>query len=138
MQKEVTVEGGLRIAVRHPHYGAAILAKSIAKAIGNEDWITDELKLKFCILFVDNLIDGNIEKNIDRRILEKIKNKTFPEGLKLMKRRPEQGMRYMLVIIMEELRNTQGFSQDAQFAFYEELLSGFFPEYKVSDFIPDA
>jgi hypothetical protein len=101
----------------------------------SENWITDELKLKFCILFVENLIDGSIEKNIDRNILEKVKKKTFPHALRLMKKRPRLGMHFMLAIIMEELRCRQGFSEEAQFAFYEELLSNFFPEYKVSDFM---
>jgi hypothetical protein len=41
----------------------------------------------------------------------------------------------MVAIIMDELRNHQGFSEKEQFIFYENLLQSFFPELKVSDFI---
>ena len=135
MISDISVKNGFKIAVRHPNAGAAILAKTIANILIGEDWITDELKLKFCIMFVDNLIDQHIEKSIDRKLLEKIKKLPFTEGLKLMKHRPEEGMKFMLVMIMEELRNHQGFTEKEQFVFYENLLAGFFPELKVSDFI---
>lgn len=132
---KITVESGFKIAVRHPYAGAEILAKTLAKALVDQDWITEEFKLKFCIMFVDNLIDGNIEKNINRKFLDKIKQKPFTEGIRLMKKRPDQGMKFMLVIIMEELRHRQGFTEKEQFTFYDELLTCFFPEYKVEDFI---
>ncbi len=135
MKNKLSVENGFKIAIRHPNSGAEILAKTLAHLLLGEAWITDELKLKFCIMFVDNLIDANVEKNIDRKILEKIKKLPFTEGLKLMKHRPKQGMKFMLVIIMEELKNQQGFTEKEQYVFYENLLSNFFPELKVSDFI---
>ena len=62
MSNRITVENGFKIAIRHPHAGAEILAKTLAKVLVGEDWITDEFKLRFCIMFVDNLIDRNIEK----------------------------------------------------------------------------
>jgi hypothetical protein len=135
MQTNITVENGFKIAVRHPERGAAIIARTLASTLIGEDWITDEFKLKFCIMFVDNLIDGNVEKNIDRKLLDKIKNRPFLEGIRLMKHRPREGMKFMLVLIMDELRNHQGFSEKEQFVFYENLLSSFFPDLKVSDFI---
>lgn len=135
MNSNISVKNSFKIAVRHPGAGAELLAKTIADILIGEDWITDEFKLKFCIMFVDNLIDQHIEKSVDRKILEKVKKLPFTEGLKLMKHRPEQGMKFMLAIIMEELRNHQGFSEKEQFLFYEKLLSSFFPEFKVSDFI---
>ena len=134
-EKGVSVESGFKIAVMHPKAGARILAETLATLMTGEEWVTDEMKLKFCILFVENLIDGSIEKSIDRTILEKIKKKPFAEGMKIMKRRPEMGMRYMLSIIMEELRHRQSFSEKEQFEFYDKLLVCFFPKYKVSDFI---
>ena len=135
VSNEVSVESGFKIAVKHPKAGARILAETLANLMTGEEWVTDEMKLKFCVLFVENLIDNSIEASIDRTILEKIRKKTFSEGMKLMKRRPEMGMHYMIVIIMEELRHRQSFSEKEQFEFYDELLSCFFPKYKVSDFI---
>ena len=131
----ISVENGFKIAIRHPNAGGKILAKTLADILLHEDWITEEFKLRFCIMFVDNLIDGNVEKDIDRKFLERIRKKPFTQGIKLLKSRPEQGMKYMLVLIMEELRLRQGFSEKEQSMFYEELLAAFFPEFKVSDFI---
>ena len=135
MHNKISVENGFKIAIRHPGSGAAILAKTLSKLIQEEDWINDDYKLKLCIMFVDNLIDGSIEKSIDRVILEKIKKKSFAEGIKVLKKRPDEGLKYMLVIIMEELRHCQNFNEEQQYHFYEELLSNFFSNHQVSDFI---
>ena len=134
MSKNLTVKDGIKLAVTHPAKGAAILARTVASQLEKESWLNDEFKLKFCILFVNNLIDGSVEKSIDPDILKKIKKRTFIDGLKLLRKRPLEGMKYMLVIIMEELRNRQGFSSEDQFLFYESLLKSFFPEKKISDF----
>jgi hypothetical protein len=136
MHNKISVENGFKIAIRHPTSGAAILAKTISRLIKEEGWINEEFKLKFCIMFVDNLIDGNIEKSINRSLLEKIKKKSFAEGATFLKRWPAEGMKYMLVIIMEELRHRQNFNEEQQYQFYEELLASFFPSHTVSDFIP--
>ena len=135
MTREVSIENGFKIAVKHPSSGAAVLASTLSKVIQNETWINDEYKLKLCILFVENLIDGSVEKSIDRAILKKLKRKTFPEGVKLLRKRPDEGLKYMLVIIMEELRHHQNFNEEAQYKFYEELLKSFFPGHSVNEFI---
>jgi len=134
MNSRISVENGFKIAIRHPSSGAEILAKTLAQLIKEEEWINDEYKLKFCIMFVDNLIDGNIEKSINRKILDRIKKKSFAYGIKLLKHRPAEGMKYMLVIIMEELRHRQNFNETQQYQFYEELLANFFPSHTVDDF----
>jgi len=125
----------LKIAVRHPTSGAAILAVTLSKLIKEETWINDEYKLKLCILFVENLIDGSVERSIDHGIMGKLKRKTFPEGLKLLKKRPTEGLKYLLAIIMEELRHRQNFNEREQYKFYEELLKNFFPGHTVGEFI---
>ena len=135
MHNKISVENGFKIAIRHPNSGAGILAETLSKLIQDEDWINDEYKLKLCILFVENLIDGSVEKSIDRRFLDRIKKKTFADGIKILKKRPGEGLKYMIVIIMEELRHRQNFTEEQQYQFYEELLAGFFPSHKVSDFI---
>jgi hypothetical protein len=135
MSNEISVGNGLKIAVRHPTSGAAILAATLSKLMKEEAWINDEYKLKLCILFVENLIDGSVEKSIDHSILKKLKKKSFPEGLKLLKKRPKEGLKYLLAIIMEELRHRQNFNEKDQYKFYEELLKNFFPGHSVGDFI---
>lgn len=138
MHNKISIENGFKIAIRHPGSGAAILAKTLSGLIRGEEWINDEYKLKLCIMFVENLIDGSIEKSVNRQLLEKLKQKSFTEGIKLLKRRPHEGMKYMLVIIMEELRHRQNFNEEQQYQFYEELLASFFPSHTVSDFISDT
>jgi len=135
MSEPISVRNGLKLAMRHPKTGAAILAKTLASVLNDQKWITKKLKFKFCAMFVENLMDGEIEKNVNPEILDKIKGKPFPEALKIMRKRPETGIKYMITIIMEELRDKQKLDDEGQFAFYEELLASFFPELKVDDFI---
>ena len=135
MRNDVSVASGFKIAIRHPTSGATILAATLSNLMQEESWINEEYKLKLCIMFVENLIDGSIEKSIDRKLLERLRRKTFPEGIKLLKRKPHEGMKYMLTIIMEELRHRQNFNEKEQYRFYEELLRSFFPGHTVDDFI---
>ena len=137
MNIKISVEDGIKLAVNHPEKGAIILAKTMAKTLQQEDWLNDQYKLKFCIMFVDNLIDGAIEKSIDSKILQKISKLSFTDGLKILRKRPNEGMKYMLAIVMKELRTKQQYSRKEQFAFYDTLLRSFFPAYKVSDFIKE-
>lgn len=135
MKSKISVENGVKIAIRHPSSGESILAKTLANYLKQQEWLNEEFKLRFCIKFVENLIDGSVEESIDRSILEKLRKKSFTDGIKLLKHRPQEGIKYLLVIVMEELRNRQNFTEEQQFLFYEELLANFFPSHQVSDFI---
>ena len=135
MVSSISIQSGFKIAMRHPRAGARLLAKTLANALNDETWITHDLKFAFCAMFVENLMDGSVERSVDPKILEKIKRKSFQEGLELMRKRPEMGLKYMLAIVMEGLRHRQGFGREEQFAFYEELLASFFPDFKVNDFM---
>ena len=137
MNTKISVEDGIKLAVNHPEKGAKILAGTMVKTLQQENWLNDQYKLKFCIMFVDNLIDGAIEKSINPKILYKISQLSFTDGLRILRKRPNEGMKYMLAIIMKELRTKQQFSRKEQFAFYDTLLMSFFPAYKVSDFIKE-
>lgn len=135
MDKPVSVRAGIRIAIRHPGAGELILAKTVASMLCQEGWLNDEFKLKICIRFVQNLLDRSIEESVDPKILSKLEKRSFTDGLKLMRKRPGQGINYMIAIVMKELRQRQNFDEKRQFKFYEELLANFFPSHKVSDFI---
>ncbi len=137
MDSRISVSSGIRIAVRHPNAGELILANTLAEMLNKQEWLNDEFKLKFCIRFIDNLIDGGIERSVDPKIMEKLGKRSFPNGIKLLRKRPEEGMNYMVALVMRELRLRQGFDEKRQFVFYEELLANFFPSYSVSDFIGD-
>jgi len=134
MRTKISVRDGFQIAIRHPRSGSAILAKTFSKLLKKEDWISEQFKLKLCIMFVENLIDGSIEKSINRDFFKRLKQKTFTEGIKLL----DEGMKYLVVIVMEELRLNQNFNDKQQYEFYEVLLNSFFSGYTVSDFIPDG
>lgn len=135
MKSRISVENGVKIAIRHPHSGEGILAKTLASYLNRQDWLNDELKLLFCIKFVENLIDGSVEKSVDRNILAKLRKRSFTDGIKFLRKRPKEGIKYLVVIVIEELRHRQNFTEEQQFQFYEELLANFFPSHSVSDFI---
>ena len=135
MKSRISVENGVKIAIRHPSSGEGILAKTLASYLNRQDWLNDEFKLRFCIKFVENLIDGSVEKSVDCKILEKLKKCSFTDGIRFLKKRPKEGIKYLVVMVMEELRHRQNFTEEQQFQFYEELLASFFPSHQVSDFI---
>ncbi|MBN1865516.1 MAG: hypothetical protein JW808_11505 [Victivallales bacterium] len=138
MDGRITVRSGIRIAVRHPNAGELILAKTLAGMLNKQEWLNDEFKLKFCIRFIDNLMDGSIERSADPKIMGKLEKRSFTDGIRLLRKRPDDGINYMIAMVMKELRLRQGFDERRQFVFYEELLANFFPSHTVSDFIGDG
>ena len=126
----VSIKNGMRILVRHPQSGIALFAKTLAENLDSIEWMNDEYKLRLCIMFVENLIDGSIENNVDPKIIKKIVDKPFTYGIKILNQRPREGMKYIVAIIMLEIREKQHWGLDDQFKFYDELRSNLFPGLK--------
>ncbi len=116
------------MAIRHPEAGVVILARNFACNFQGAPWITAELKLKFCILFLSNLIDGGVEKQIEDRVLQKVLKKSMQFGIRLLKRWPEEGLKMLVAVVMSELRNNQRYDESELQSFYDEVLTVFFPE----------
>ena len=137
MRQDFTVRRGIRLAVQRPGEGAVLLAKTLSDVMSGQDWIDDSDKMKFCIMFVSNLIDRSIEKEIDeefKAVKERVKRVPFTHGIKLLKKRPGIGLKILISIVMEEIRDRQKLSEGEQFEFYDQLASHFFPNIRLSDF----
>jgi len=127
MHKKITLQQGVELAVHHPQKGASILASTISKTLNAEKWIDDKTKLRFCIMFASNLLDGHIEKEIGKERIEKIKKLPFRTSLRLFKSDPEDGLKCLVAISAEEVRENQKLSMIEQVKFTDDLFKSFFP-----------
>lgn len=130
MAQKITVEKGVAMAMRRPSKSHALLAKTLATLINGESWINWTLKKKFCMLFMNNLIDRCVEREVDSSLLEKIKSIPLASGIRLLKRTPDEGLKALVVLIAKELNDQQGFTPREQVAFLSEIYDGLFPEGK--------
>ncbi len=130
MDREITVKKSVAMAMRRPSKSHALLAKTLATLINGENWINWTLKKKFCMLFMNNLIDRSIEREVDSSLLEKIKSMPLASGIRFLKRTPDEGLKVLVVLIAEELNDQQEFSPSEQVAFLSEIYDGLFPECK--------
>ena len=116
------------MAIRHPDSGINLLARTFARNFEGAPWISGELKLKFCILFLGNLIDGSVERDLDHQLVQKVLKKPMQFGIRLLKRSPDEGLRMLVALVMHELREEQRYSDSDFHKFYEEVIVTFFPE----------
>ncbi|MFP4014642.1 MAG: hypothetical protein ACLFVQ_11185 [Chitinispirillaceae bacterium] len=123
-----TIQQGISMAIRHPEAGVVLLARSFALHFQGAPWITPELKLKFCILFLGNLMDSAVEREIDPQLLKKVLRKSMQFGIRLLKRWPDNGLKMLVAVVMSELRQNQRYSQSEMQQFYDEVIGVFFPE----------
>ncbi len=129
-QHDISIQKGIRLAVRRPNQCARLLAKSFSQLLDDEDWIDATLKFRFCVLFIDNIIDQTVEKEVDKTLLIKIKHMPLRKGLRLLKRYPEEGMKVLVALVIEELRDQQKLGWNEQIDFYDELFTKLFPKNK--------
>lgn len=130
MSHGIKAKKSVGMAIHDPSRSYTLLAKTLASVVNSEDWIDRKMKKMFCVLFVSNLIDQNIENEVDVALLEKIKKIPFVSGIRLLKRNPDEGLKVLVALVTEELRNQQEFTHVEQFAFFNELFGRFFPENK--------
>ncbi|MDR0305436.1 MAG: hypothetical protein LBI42_01220 [Chitinispirillales bacterium] len=123
-----TIEHGISMAIRHPEAGVELLARTFARHFQGAPWINGDLKMRFCILFLSNLLDGGVEREVSGRTLEKLVKKTVSFGIRLMKRWPDEGLKMLVAMIMRELKCNQHCSELEQQYFCEEVIAVFFPQ----------
>lgn len=131
MTHAITVEKSVEMAIRRPSQSHTLLAKTLARLMNGENWIDRNMKKKFCTLFVSNHIDHNIEREVDVNLLEKIKAIPLSRGIRLLKRTPDAGLKVLVTLVTEELRNQQKLTHTEQLEFYDEIFGSFFPEIKL-------
>jgi len=123
-----TIERGINMAIRHPEAGVELLARTFARYFQGAPWINGDLKMRFCILFLSNLLDGSVEREVSAQTMEKLIKKTVSFGIRLMKRWPEEGLKMLVAMVMRELRCNQHCSELELQYFCEEVIAVFFPQ----------
>lgn len=122
------IKNSIKIAVRHPWSGTQLLASTISGEFNKAPWINRELKLKFCFLFMKNLLEERPESKPNPALVNKIGKRSLCAGIRLLKRYPEKGLHVLVSLVLTELKSTQKFTQIQIIEFYHELLNDLFPE----------
>jgi hypothetical protein len=128
--RSTRISDGIRIAIRHPSHAAALLAQTFSQSFENAPWIDSSMKIRFCIMLVDNYLESTIEEHAGLRLIKKLREKPIEFGIRLLKRNPQQGLEVLVGLVLYELRLVQLFDDNEQRAFFTELLSQLFPEFK--------
>ncbi len=128
MSQTVTVEESVEMAIRRPKQSHTLLAKTLANLINGECWIDRKMKKKFCALFVSNHIDHALEREVDQDLLNRIKNISITRALRFLKKDPEEGLKVLVTLVMQELEHQQKLTKTEQTEFYDEIFGNFFPE----------
>ncbi len=107
--------------------GSKMLACTIAKELNESGWVSCNLKIRFCILFMQKILESKL-KNPDNIILiQKIRKKPLSFIIRFLKRYPDKGLQLLSQSVMEELRGNQNYEFDELVQFQTALLDLLFP-----------
>ena len=125
----LTVGAGMKIASRHPKHCARLLADNLYPLLDEAEWFTKEWRLKFCVYFLENLVDESIEAEVDPVMMDRVRRISMTRAVKLIgSGEPEPGLKVLVALLCTELRLSQGLGIQEQFEFYNTLFGKFFPD----------
>lgn len=125
----ISVNDSVKLATRHPKNCSQLLANNLYPLLECETWFTSEWRLKFCAYFLQNMVDQSIEIEIDQHVADRIKRIPLSRAIRLIENTaPCDGIKMLVAIISEGLRNEQKLGLEDQFNFYNLLFGKFFPE----------
>lgn len=85
------------------------------------------MKIEFCLRFLNSILDRSYNQH--HNFLEnRLRKKSIHFGIRLLKRYPHKGLEVLVNLVLDELINTQKYSQDDLFQFYNEVFLQFFPD----------
>lgn len=113
-----------------PLSGAQIFARAVSHAFNDAPWISKELKLRFCLGFLENLLEKDWDSQTAHQLRKRFEKLTMETGFRLLRRFPDKGIEMLVTLLMVELRDRQKFTQEQLIEFHSELLEHFFPEVK--------
>lgn len=122
-----SIQQSIQISIRQQSSGKELLAKSFTKCMNDASWVTNELKIEFCVLFLNAILDRSYNQKIDD-FTHRLRKKSVHFGIWLLKRYPKQGLEVLVNLIMDELIDHQEYSQAELFQFYAEVFDRFFPK----------
>ena len=128
MKQPITIGESVELAIRHPQTASQLLARSFAELIRMQHWMDTATITRFFILFMNNLLDKSIEGSVDAALYAKVRTLPFTTGIKLLERSPEAGLKVLVTIVMEELRDKQQLPLHEQISFFNQLFELVFPE----------
>ncbi len=128
MTRSLSVDKSLEIAARHPHACSSILAKNLYPLLEQQSWFDAEWRARFCAYFLQNLVDNSIEEEVDPQLLERLKRLPLQRSFPLFASSPCAGLKVLVAIISQRLRQEQKLSLEEQYEFYNLLFGHFFPE----------
>lgn len=107
--------------------GSKMLASTIAKALNESGWVSSELKIRLCILFMKMILESKLENKDDIALFQRIKKKPIRFMIRLLKRYPDKGLQLLSQAVMAELRENQKFQFGELVQFHTILLDLLFP-----------
>lgn len=114
-------------AVNYQAAGSELLARNVASALNESRWINNDLKIRFCILFMRSILDHKTHDPGRISLIQKINRKPLRFAIRLLKRYPEEGLSILSQSIMVELQSNQNFKLDQLVSFHTVLLNLLFP-----------
>ena len=123
----ITVAHSAKLATRHPQQCAKLFLNNIFPILEQEAWFTKAWCLRFCALFLQNIVDHSVELETNPQLLARVMNLPIDKALPLLHKHPEEAVSLMVVMVSNQLRKEQKLSTADQYAFYNELFAAFFP-----------
>jgi len=132
MARNISVEKGVEIAARHPRQCARLLANTLYPLLEEQSWFDKEWRAKFCAYFLQNMADNSIEQEVDAELMARLKQLPLQRCFPLISGSPCAGLKVLVAIISERLRQEQKLSVAEQYEFYTMLFGRFFPDARVA------
>ena len=107
--------------------GSKMLASTIAKALNESGWVSNNLKIRLCILFMQKILESKVENTDDIALVRKMRKKPIDFMIRFLKRYPDKGSQLLSQYVMEELRENQKFQFKELVQFHTVLLDLLFP-----------
>lgn len=123
----ITVAQSAKIATRHPQQCAQLFLNNVFPMLEQEAWFSKAWCLKFCALFLQNIVDHSVDVETDQILVARVLELPIHKALPLLRKHPEDAVALMVVMVSNQLRSQQRLSTADQYAFYNELFAAFFP-----------
>lgn len=127
MVRQRSIDKSLAIATRHPQTCAQLLAKNLYPLLEHEPWFNKQWRAQFCAYYLQNMADNSIEQEVDQELMERLKQLPLHRTFPMIADSPCSGVKMLVAIISQRLRQQQKLSIEEQYEFYNLLFGRFFP-----------
>lgn len=107
--------------------GSKMLASTIARALNESGWVSSDLKIRLCIMFMQKILESKLENTDNMALIQRIRKKPVRFIIRFLKRYPDKGLYLLSQSVMEELRENQKFQFGELVQFHTALLDLLFP-----------